>query len=67
MESSDLSATVGKKFVRPNCALTYPVHVVCRLRFSEYFRTVEIFEPAPDGVLIGEFAWQVRYRWEGAV
>ena len=42
MKRANLPPTIGKLFVRPNCALTYLVNVVRRFRFSKKFRAAAI-------------------------
>ena len=51
MKSVDLPPTIGKLFVRPNCALTYLVNVARRFGFSKKFRAAAIFKLAPQSML----------------
>src|SRR6516164_7260026 len=51
VKRTDLPSTIGKAFVSPNCALSYLVNVVRRLRFSKNFRAATMFKLGPKRML----------------
>ena len=51
MKRADLTATIRKAFVRPNCAPAYLVNVVRWFCFSKKFRAAANFKLAPKSIL----------------